>query len=66
MYRQFAYGLGKMLSAFGTNDTDNLRAKIDYIFSDMSPDFAEFCEICVAKGKCNGACCYEQIKEYFI
>ena len=24
-----------------------------------------FCDICCAKGKCNGCCCFEQIKEMF-
>ena len=40
---------------------ENLENLIEEIFG----DFADFCEKCCADGKCNGSCCYEQIKEMF-
>lgn len=42
---------------------EELNAKIEYVFSDASPNFDYFCDICVAKDGCNQNCCFEQIKE---
>ena len=44
-------------------ECEELKAKIEYVFSDVSPNFDYFCDICVAKDSCNGSCCFEQIKE---
>lgn len=44
-------------------ECEKLKAKIEYIFSDDSSNFDYFCDICVAKDKCNQNCCFEQIKE---
>ena len=44
-------------------ECEKLKAKIEYVFSDDSPNFDYFCDICVAKYKCNQNCCFEQIKE---
>ena len=35
------------------------------ILEEIFGDDVDFCEKCSAKGKCNGCCCYEQIKETF-
>lgn len=37
--------------------------KLEKIIKEIFEDASDFCEKCCAKGKCNGACCYEQIKE---
>ena len=44
-------------------ECEELKAKIEYIFSGASPNFDYFCDICVAKDSCNQNCCFEQIKE---
>lgn len=44
-------------------ECEELKAKIEYVFSDASPNFDYFCDICVAKDSCNQSCCFEQIKE---
>ena len=44
-------------------ECEELKAKIEYVFSDVSPNFNNFCDICVAKDNCNQSCCFEQIKE---
>lgn len=44
-------------------ECERLKAKIEYVFSDTSPNFDYFCDICVAKDSCNQNCCFEQIKE---
>lgn len=41
------------------------KSKIEEIIDENFSDFSDFCEKCCAKGKCNGSCCYEQIKEFF-
>ena len=44
-------------------ECEELKEKIEYVFSDASPNFDSFCDICIAKDKCNNNCCFEQIKE---
>ena len=44
-------------------ECEGLKAKIEYVFSDVSPNFNNFCDVCVAKDNCNQSCCFEQIKE---
>ena len=44
-------------------ECNRLKEKIEYVFSDASPNFDCFCDICVAKDSCNQNCCFEQIKE---
>ena len=39
--------------------------KLENLIEEIFGDFANFCEKCCADGKCNGSCCYEQIKEMF-
>lgn len=39
--------------------------KLFTILDDVFGDDVDFCEKCSANGKCNGSCCYEQIKEMF-
>ena len=39
--------------------------KLWNILDELFGEDVDFCEICCAKGKCNGCCCYEQIKEKF-
>lgn len=45
-----------------TKECEKLKAKIEKIFTDLSPEFDTFCDICEAKDKCNGCCCFEQIR----
>lgn len=39
--------------------------KLFTILDEIFGDDVDFCEKCCANGKCNGSCCYEQIKEMF-
>ena len=39
--------------------------KLFSILDELFGDNVDFCEKCCANGKCNGNCCYEQIKEKF-
>ncbi len=39
--------------------------KLFSILDELFGDDVDFCEKCCANGKCNGCCCYEQIKEKF-
>lgn len=39
--------------------------KLWNILEEVFGDDVDFCEKCCANGKCNGSCCYEQIKEMF-
>ncbi len=43
-------------------ECEELKAKIEYVFFDVSPNFDYFCDICVAKDKCNKNCCFEKNK----
>ena len=40
-----------------------LKNKLKFCFDDMSENFDNFCDICVAKNKCNENCCFNQLKE---
>ncbi len=35
------------------------------LLEEIFGDDVDFCQKCCANGKCNGCCCYEQIKEMF-
>lgn len=39
--------------------------KLFTILDEVFGDDVDFCQKCNANGKCNGSCCYEQIKEMF-
>lgn len=43
----------------------NKGKKIKNFYDEVFGEYSDFCEKCYAKGKCNGSCCYEQIKEKF-
>lgn len=46
-------------------ENEELRNLLNYYFEDNSSNYDNFCDICNANGKCNGNCCYEQLKEVF-
>ena len=59
------YGIGEYGYGIVTVPVKFVLPYLKVVQKIYSPVSIDFCEICCAKGKCNGRCCYEQIKEWF-